>query len=680
MTENNERRSTARTVLVAMMVAIVLVVSLTSPAAAASRTYTLDADFAEGVLNGVNYDDVPDQLQLDSVATTFPVMWLANAGEDTVSKFNTTANKEVGRYCTWFGPGWHSAWEGPAPSRTAVDRDGNVYVANRHFDGKPASVMKILLDGGIDRNGNGVIDTSSDLNGNGIIESGEFFPMIDANGNGMVDPDELADERIAWIVQVGPDDGLGRSLSIDPDGNMWVGLYNSQEYYKISSLDGSILAGPIDVSPNTPYGSLVDRDGILWGSSLGTTLLKLDTNTGTKLAVYDHSAYGMDYGIALGNDKVYLASWAGHSYIEFNPATATFSTPAASKFPALGIAVDADGNIVVGNWYGGVTKFASDGSVIWSSAAQSGTGEVRGIVVDSDNNVWAIHRADDNISKYNGTDGSHLGVFAAGHQPYTYSDATGLGYRTSMTPTGTWTAIYDSGSAGTTWGMVSWADFVPTGASVEVTARAAETEAGLPLATYQTVNNGVGFSATGRYIQMQTRLTANAADESPILYDLTVESSAGGPTVESALISGTPENTFQIGDPVYATVGSGYAASTTYDLYVVDDTTWTDGMAIPSRVGGTESSVTTDASGNIPAGTLIWTSSSVAGNYDIVVDVTGNGQYDTGIDALDSNMDTGFEIIQITRPVGTIVGSMVAIPVVAIIVTVFLVSRRKREE
>jgi len=143
-----------------------------------------------------------------------------------------------------------------------------------------------------------------------------------------------------------------------------------------------------------------------------------------------------------------------------------------------------------------------------------------------------------------------------------------------------------------------------------------------------------------------------------------------GPTVESADIGGTPQNIFQISDPVYA-VGSGYpAASTPYDLYVVDDTTWTDGMAIPARVAGTVISVTTDASKNIPAGTLIWTS-AVGGKYDIVVDVNGNGDYNAGTDALDANIDVGFEAI----PEFT----TIAIPAVMILGMVFLMHRRKRD-
>ncbi len=129
-----------------------------------------------------------------------------------------------------------------------------------------------------------------------------------------------------------------------------------------------------------------------------------------------------------------------------------------------------------------------------------------------------------------------------------------------------------------------------------------------------------------------------------------------GVIVESADISGATQDVFQIGAPVYA-IGSGYTATTTYDLYVVEDMTWTDGMAIPPRVGGTKSSVTTDGSGNIPAGTLIWTS-AVEGEYDIVVDVDGNGQYDASADGLDSG-SYGFVVIDMPSvptlaPIGVI--------------------------
>ncbi|HID26982.1 MAG TPA: DUF11 domain-containing protein, partial [Methanosarcinales archaeon] len=152
-----------------------------------------------------------------------------------------------------------------------------------------------------------------------------------------------------------------------------------------------------------------------------------------------------------------------------------------------------------------------------------------------------------------------------------------------------------------------------------------------------------------------------------------------GVTVESADSFGATKDTFQLGESVYAK-GSGYAPSTTYDLYVVSDTTWTDGMAIPTRVPGTAINVTTDGTGAIAysnlegSGTppaLIW-ASSVVGKYDIVVDVNGNGQYDAGIDALDANIDVGFETIPEFPTI--------AIPALIVLGIIFLMFRRRGKE
>ena len=218
---------------------------------AASKTYTFDADFNLGLLSGVSLS-TPNQLQLSAVGTTFPIMWVANAGEDTVSKFDTTANIEIARYRTWFGPAGqaghvphlNNAYGGPAPSRTAVDIQGNAYVLNRWFANRKPVLLKILAEGFIDRNGNGLMDTSN---------SPTPLNMADLNGNGEIDPNEITDERIAWAVPVGSQNGLGRALCIGTDGNLWVGMYNALTYYKVSSVDGSHIAGPVSVSW-TPYG------------------------------------------------------------------------------------------------------------------------------------------------------------------------------------------------------------------------------------------------------------------------------------------------------------------------------------------------------------------------------------------------------------------------------------------
>lgn len=506
----------ATSIQLAVMVALALSSGYTM---AASKIYTFDGDFDLGAYSGVNHNAPNNnQLQLNVVGTTFPVLWAANAGEDTVSKFDTVNNIELARYRTWFGPVGQTghvshlgnAYVGPAPSRTSVDIQGNAYVLNRHFDGKTPMVMKILAEGGIDRNGNSVIDTSA---------GPTPLPMADLNNNGILDPNEITDERVAWAVRVGTPNGLGRAMCIGTDGNLWVGMYNAQTYYKISSADGSTLAGPVSV-PWTPYGCLVDASGVLWSASLSGVLGKI-TNTASNVGPYAATSFNgnINYGIALGNGKVYL----GFANQQFDPATNTFSAIPNMAVGTLGIVVDGAGNIIAGQ--SAVRKVSPAGALLWQAPLQAGGSSSVGIQVDSNNDVFQIGFASaGRVQKYRGTDGAPLGTFPVGNMPYTYSDATGLSARTVTNNTGTWTVVFDGGANGTPWDKVVWTDNVPTGASAQVSVRAADTQAGLPFQAYQATTNGGALSQVGRFIQIQARLNANQQNQSPVLYDLTVNS------------------------------------------------------------------------------------------------------------------------------------------------------------
>ena len=145
--------------------------------------------------------------------------------------------------------------------------------------------------------------------------------------------------------------------------------------------------------------------------------------------------------------------------------------------------------------------------------------------MDSNNDVWQIgFTSAGRMQKYRGSDGAPLGTFPVGNYPYTYSDAAGFAARNVTSPTGTWSVIYDGGATGTVWGTINWTDSVPAGASVQVQARAADVEANLPLAAFQPVTKNVPFAATGKFIQIQTRLNANTSNQSPVVFDLTVAS------------------------------------------------------------------------------------------------------------------------------------------------------------
>ena len=503
---------------------------------AASFTFTLDTHFDQGVLSGVNHDAPnSNQLQLNVVGTTFPVLWIANAGEDTVSKFDTVNNRELARYRTWFGPAGqpghvnhlNDAFNGPAPSRTAVDIQGNAYVLNRHFESTRTPVLiKILSEGGIDRNGNGVIDTSADGNSDGIIGGVEIKNLADTNGNGIIDDSEIQDERIAWAVRVGANNDLGRSLCIGTDGHLWVGMYNGRRYFKVSSVDGSILAGPVSTGSLTPYGCLIDANGTLWSASLSGLLGKITGTQNSSGFVFSSFNSGrQNYGIALGNNQVYLGDLAGARYQQFNPATNAFTLPGqGAAFAATGISVDGSGNILTGPYLsGGVTKYSPAGAVIWTRPTQFNS-ETRGVIIDQDNNVWQVSRTGNRLMKYRGSDGAPLGVFPIGNQPYTYSDASGFAARNITTSTGTWNVVVNGGAAGTPWGKISWTESLPAGSSVQVTARAANVQADLPLQPFMPVVNGAQFALAGQFIEVQTRLNAGAGGQSPVLFDLTVAS------------------------------------------------------------------------------------------------------------------------------------------------------------
>ena len=305
------------------------------------------------------------------------------------------------------------------------------------------------------------------------------------------------------------------------DGNIWLGLYDAYVYYKISSVDGSILGGPYSVG-NTPYGALVDKYGYLWGSSLGSSLLKMNTSDPSDTTTYYvPNTYGIALGYdSLGNTLVYCGY--NSPWVVFNSSTETYSTPAASIITTLGIATDSEGNIVGGdNGDGSVAKFAPNGSTIWYVSGQVNS-EVRGIVVDSDDNIWAIHRDTSKICKYNGTDGSYLGVYDSGLYPYTYSDATGIGLMSSVV-VGTWDVIFDSEAIDTQWDLVNWTSYETENTSLIVKVRSSNDQ--VAWSPWETVTNGISLGSTpvGQYLQIEVTMKIISGDESPILYDLKVK-------------------------------------------------------------------------------------------------------------------------------------------------------------
>lgn len=108
----------------------------------------------------------------------------------------------------------------------------------------------------------------------------------------------------------------------------------------------------------------------------------------------------------------------------FDPATNTFTAPAAVNYTGYGIAVDGAGNIIVSNSAGGVGKFSPTGALLWQRGAQPGASFPFGVMIDGVGDVWVMNINSNNMSKYSGADGTPLGLFPIGAYPYVYTDGS----------------------------------------------------------------------------------------------------------------------------------------------------------------------------------------------------------------------------------------------------------------
>ena len=89
-------------------------------------------------------------------------------------------------------------------------------------------------------------------------------------------------------------------------------------------------------------------------------------------------------------------------------------------------------------------------------------------------------------------------------------------------------------------------------------------------------------------------------------------------------------------------------------------------MAIPDRVPGTVTIVSSDTDGNIPT-TLVW-DHALPGKYDIVVDVDDDGLYYPDQDPLDDDeieVTVGFFVVP-EYPLGTILGLSMCLAALAV--------------
>lgn len=490
--------------------------ALTGP----SATYTLDADFDEGALINVNHDSPNNnQLQLNDTTEPFNFIWVAASTRGTIVKIDTVTGAVLGEYLS--APNGR----GRNPSRTTVDANGNVWAGNRgETTGNQGSVVHIGLEENgqcVDRNSNGVIDTSIGL--------GDIKPWSNSGGadnNGGVSTAD--DECIIHYVRT-----LGRTtrhVSIDANNNVWVGSHPDNSFALIDSVNGNTLAS-FNVGCGG-YGGLVDSNGVLWSASrTPANLLRYDTNDDTWACLYSPNSYGL--GID-SNGNIWHSQF-NNSILKFDPAGVLFAGFPKSSGGASGdrgVAVTPDDNVWVANSRGSdVSRLNNNGNLVKVITVGSAP---TGVSVDAAGKVWVTNLGSNNamrIDPNGGIDGNGLVdltvQLGSGASPYNYSDMTG-----SIVPApptaGSWTIVHDSEIDNLKWGIVRWTADEPGDSSIVV--KAASSNDGVNFGSFEIVSNGIDLTVgNGRYLKVMVLFARSSTDEdnngvndSPILYDLTI--------------------------------------------------------------------------------------------------------------------------------------------------------------
>jgi DNA-binding beta-propeller fold protein YncE len=433
-------------------------------------------------------------IEVDQIAPGGKYIWIANTGEGTLSKVDTTTTTEVARYYT--GP----AGQGNDPSRTSVNSYGDIYVGNRG----QGSLTKILTAGAdcADTNGDGQRTTSGAA---GDLKEWGSDDCVKWNT-------PLCQGCLIRAVAAQEAPGAtGRTTSV-----VWVGGFNNQTVWKLDGETGQILL--TTTSPVRPYGFALDKAGNLWISgpnwgfeAEGRYIGRIDTKRCTDDAscnvevcegegaadscVKQRIPVGYQpYGITIDfKQRIWLA---GEQILRYDHAAAPGSRTAGVNYNTFthGIAADDKGFIWGAGSGGGLYRIDAETPDSYVVVTGTEGSPSKGVAVDLDGKVWSVnYRAGASealvITPGPGLNDGQISATVGGLvTPYTYSDMTGSQLRFATDQLGYWRTIFEecprADFIGTTWQKLYWDIETPTRTSVTLRVRAGFDRTGLSQADW----------------------------------------------------------------------------------------------------------------------------------------------------------------------------------------------------
>ncbi|MCC7542686.1 MAG: hypothetical protein IT379_41100 [Deltaproteobacteria bacterium] len=498
--------------------------------------------------NSANVEvDSDDALTLRRIDARAYAMWIANSDEGTVSKIDSRTGRELARYPSARPDednGARPADEpcnfsstGNCPSRTAVDQNFDAYVANRAF-GNVGTVTKFAgrVSDCVDRDGDGMIETSTDANDDGVIDPDDPRELVG--------PD---DECILWTAAVGGIGSVPRALAIglatevSPIGDVWVGTFADETVCQLDPYTGAPRTSCVRTVGLRPYGAAADRTGRVWFVNLGWE----DATNRRVLASIDPVSFRV-----------------------------TFASDLPDSIPpgSYGIAIDGDDHLWVGGARAGTLLRYDISDDVWEQADIPAGGTLRGVAADEthvwaadstrdsvwqveidtmrvvrewelptvrgpigagvafDGRIWAIGRASSSAARIDPVTEEILEV-PTGLGPYSYSDFMGFGLNTFAEPFGRYHFTVEGCADGESrWETLRWSEERPPGTRIEAWVRTAPARVELQFEDWigpftmspADLRAPPGPVPPGLYLQVEFRLYSEDSRVAPRVFDADV--------------------------------------------------------------------------------------------------------------------------------------------------------------
>jgi len=452
--------------------------------------------------DGVGLDD-EGALVLDQTQSGVPnIIWIANTGQNTVSKIDTTTFQELGRYRTGSND----------PSRTSVNSLGDVFVGNR--SGQSLTKISAAGEDCPDTNNDSQITTSTGP-GN-ILPWGQddcVLWNVPVPGNPLVRGVAAQDLVVDTPT---PDDPHATSI----ERYVWLGGTSHRTVYKFDGDTGDLLVQT--PAPTVIYGLALDGNGQLWMSGRQDSALgRVDTtqcvdascdnaeicirSCTTSGCVCTQCPTDCDQAIKErinfpSGDTVYGITvdykqrvWMGGDQLvrRYDPAA-----PVSQRLTAVGVGFFIHGIAADGEgWIWGAGRSAGVRRLNGDDPLQNRTisiPDAKGMAVDKEGKIWAVSRG---AAAHVIDPGAGLDDFTTIPNAvtglvdcYTYSDMTGQQLALAANDPGYYREVFD-GCPGddTTWLLLDWEVETPANTSVRFKVRSAASADGLADENFFTV-------------------------------------------------------------------------------------------------------------------------------------------------------------------------------------------------